>query len=205
MKSSLHSPGMAPLRQISLLLTALAVTIVVAGCGGGDDSRDLTGEPFTAQNELDFNAKLDKIEGLVAEGECDEAQQNLDTLTVAVEGVPSDVDQQLKDDLIELLGRLGDQVQGECQQAETTTTEDTTEEPDTTTVEPTTTTTTTTTTDETTDTTQEPTPPETPEPPSNPGQGGNPGSGGTPGGGQGGQGGGGTDPGSGGITPRAAR
>ena len=195
MRAQLHSPRMARrLRQLPLLLTACAVVIIVVGCGGSDSSRDLTGEPFSEQNEMDFNGALDKIGDLVAEGDCDGAQQKLDTLTAAAEGVPSDIDQALKDDLVELLGRLGDQIQGQCDPAETTTT--TTEEDTTTTAD------TTTTTEEPTETTDSV--PEQPQPPTTPpGQGGTPGgpppSGGSNPGGSGGTGG------SGGVTPRSLR
>ena len=202
MRPQLHSPRMVlRLRQLLMLLTDCAVAIIVAGCGGDDGTRDLTGEPFTEQNEMDFNRNLDQINQMVEEHDCEGAQSKLDALTNAVNTVPPEIDQQLKDDLIELLGRLGDQIQGECMEEQTTTEEDTTEEPtaDTTAVEPTTTTTTTT----TTDTAEEPQTPETPDTPDTPDtpSGGTGGQGGTGGGGTGG---GGVDPGSGGVAPREA-
>lgn len=201
MRAQLHSPPMARrLRQLPLLLTACAVVIIVAGCGGGGNSRDLTGEPFSEQNEMDFNGALDKIGDLVAEGDCDGAQQKLDTLTAAAEGVPSEVDQALKDDLVELLARLGDQIQGQCDPAATTTT--TTAADTTTSADTTTTTEEQTGTGGPTETTG--TAPEQPQPPTTPpGQGGTPGgpppSGGSNPGGSGGTGG------SGGIAPREPR
>jgi len=184
------------LRQL-LLLTACVVAMILAGCGSDDGSRDLTGEPFTAQNEEDFNRNLSQIDEMVTEGDCTGAQSKLDALTNAVNTVPPEIDQQLKDDLIELLGRLGDQIQGECLADETTTTTDeTTDETTTTTDETTTTTDETTTTTTTTDTAEEPSQPEPPddEPTTPPSSGGGGGSGGT------------TPPdgGSGGVAPREA-
>ena len=194
MRPQLHSPAMAlRLRQLLLLPTALAVAIILTGCGAGGGSRDLTGEPFTEQNEMDFNRNLEQIGDLVGEGECERAQQKLDALTAAVGQVPPEIDQRLKDDLIELLGRLGDQIQGQCETVETTTSTTTRDDTTAPTIEETTTTTTTTA--ETTDTTE-------PTPPTAPGGGTQPG-GGTPPGGT--LPGGGTTPGSGGIAPRGAR
>ncbi|MFN8152462.1 MAG: hypothetical protein U0R24_15230 [Solirubrobacterales bacterium] len=207
MRSRLHSPrtGFGRLR-IALVLSLAAAALLAAGCGGSDDSQELTGEPFTAQNEADWNGALTKIGDLVTADDCAGAQQKLDTLRDAVEGVPADVDESLKDDLIDLLGQLDEQISTECEPADTTTTEsDTTDESTTTTTETTTEDTTTedTTKTETTETTPtEPDQPETPTPPS--GQGGTPGGGTTGGGGTGGGGGGGTG-GTGGIAPREAR
>lgn len=132
MRSQLNWPRMALARQIAFSLCLLVVGLVLLGCGGGDSSAELSGEPFTAQNEEDFNGKLDKIDGYVAEGRCDTAQSNLDALVTAVGNVPPETDEGLKTDLLDLLSQLGDQIDSECVPADTATTSSTSTEPTTT-------------------------------------------------------------------------
>jgi hypothetical protein len=160
---------MALSRQIALLAALLAVLLFASGCGGGGDSTDITGEKFTEQNEIDWTTNLDKIGDLAANGQCQDALDKLDNLTGAVQAVPAEIDQGLKDQLVDLLGQLGDQIDSQCEEPDTTTTttsKETTSSDTTTTVPPTTEPTTT---DETKDTPSTETPPE----PDNPGPGNN--------------------------------
>lgn len=161
MRSQLNWPRMALARQIAFSLCLLVVGLVLLGCGGGDSSAELSGEPFTAENEADFNAKLDKIDGYVAEGRCDTAQSNLDALTTAVGGVAPETDEGLKTDLLDLLSQLGDQIDTECVPTDTTT-ETTTDDTNT---EPSTEETTTSSTEKSTTSTEPPTDETTTEPP----------------------------------------
>ena len=193
----LDSPPMALGRQIAVCVCLLAAGTLLLGCGGNDDSTEITGEAFSTQNEIDFNEKLDKIAGYVAEDRCDTAQSNLGALEDAVQGVSADTDEGLKSDLLDLLSQLGDQIDTECVETVTsTTTEETDTESSTTEpVETTSSTSSTSTTDEeTTDPeTDTTTPPEDdddefvpPEEGVPPGQGGTiPGTGGTAPGGDG--------------------
>lgn len=208
MRTQLHSPRMAlRRRQIALCLSFLAVAIPVAGCGSSNGSEDLTGEPFTAQDGEAFTGALNELKGRIGDGDCDGAQDKLDALVVAVNAVPADTDEGLKNDLLDLLDQLRGQVSDQCMPGDDTTSSTDTDET-TTSSDETTTSTTTSTTDETqtdTDTTKTDsteTEPNIPSPPENslPGQGGTPpGQGGTPPGQGGGNGG--SD--SGGISPRS--
>lgn len=208
MTPQLHSPRMAPARRrtsplarLLALSAVVAAALIVAGCGGGDSTRDLTGEEFSEGNLADFSFQLDNVQDLVDQEDCEGAIQKVDNLNGAVDDIDPAVDGGLKDDLKELLGRLSTQIGEQCQEPEETTSTTDEETAPTTTDETTTTETTTTETTTTEDTTTTPPPDEgdgggtqTPTP----GQGGTPpGQGGTPPGQ--------TDPGgpSGGIAPRA--
>lgn len=190
MRPQLHSPRMAQRRrQFALFLPMLAAAVLAVGCGGDDGTRDLTGEPFSESNVSDFSNQRDLVQGMVDDGDCEGAVQKVDTLSVAVDQISSDVDQSLKDDLKELLGKLSTQIEDQCQPEEETTT--TTDESSTTSTEETTTTTTTT---DTTDT-------DTTPAPSDQGDQGDTGDSGGAGGAGGSGGGSGTSPGQGGASP----
>lgn len=191
---------MSAARAIAALITALAVFVVLSGCRGDGDSGGLDPIDATAIDE-----KLAQVEERAAEGRCTGDNSALSSLTSLQEFVASSsldyVPDQTRSDLQELLGRLGAQIQSQCEQetdlTTSTTTTDTTET-ETTDTETETTTEKTTSTRETTDTTTRET--TSPRPPQGGGQGG---------GGNAGSGGGGEGPkppdSSGGIGPGAIR
>ena len=157
MTPQLHSPRMAPRRRrIALLISLFAATLLVAGCGGSDDTQDITGEPFLQEDAEAYDVQLDNVAELVAAGDCEGAVQKVNTLSETVSTFPADVDSGLKDELRKLLDRLSSQISEDdrCEaEEEPTTTDESTTDTDTepTTTESTTTSTTTTTTEDTTE------------------------------------------------------
>ncbi len=135
MTPQLHSPRMAPRRRrIALLISLLAATLLVAGCGGSDSTQDITGEPFLQEDAEAYDVQLDNVAELVAAGDCEGAVQKVNTLSETVSTFPADVDGGLKDDLRELLDRLSSQISEddrcEAEEEPTTTDESTTDTDD---------------------------------------------------------------------------
>ncbi len=204
----LHSAGMASIRSTSLIAAALVALAMLAGCGSDDE-----GELLTESDATSIDGKLEQVRERAASGRCTGDNSALSSLTSLSGFVTSDalnyVSAETRADLEELLARLGEQIQSQCEQVSdlTTTTTDSIET-ETTTADPDTTNEKTTSTSrETTDTSTRDTT-TTPQPPNNGGNqgGGNQGGGNQGGGNQGGgnQGGGSTSPGgsdSGGIGP----
>lgn len=164
----LHSRFLPPRRQIAVCLAVVAVPFALLGCGSEEDSGELEGEPFSEQEMTDFTEKLDDIDGLVTDGDCDGAKSKVTALIKATDLFPSDRDEGLKADLIAALGDLDQQISDQCveegaeaESSSTTSTETETEStPTVTDVEPEETT------DSSTDETEEepPTPPEEKDP-----------------------------------------
>lgn len=153
-------------------LLVIVTGVLIAGCGSGDEGT-ISGDD--ADNLISL---LDAVEAAVAEQDCESAQENADQFATAVDNLPSEVDDQVKEGLREAGARMADLSRdpdqcepetGASGPQEATTEETTTEE------EPTTSSTTTeeTTTEQETTTEEEPVEDEPEEPgggpPDNPG------------------------------------
>jgi len=176
---------MPGIRAITGALAVAACAAALAACGGDDEAGSI---PEDQGNQL--LGLLDQIDSLVEEGRCDEAQAAAVEFGGQVNQLPSAVDGELRNALVEASARLETLTEDQCDEPEIGPSDDAEVVP--TEPEPTDTTTT------TTDTTEEP-----PDDDDD-GQGGNgppadtPGNG-NPGGGNSGGGGGGGDDSSGGI------
>ena len=184
MSRKLHSPRMAPARQILALLALLGAAFVLLACGNSGEP-ELEGEPFSTQESADLTGALTALQTAFDDGDCDEAESKLAQLQQAVEDMPEERDAELRDALTSALDDLEVQIGEECQQADdsTSTSSATTEDVAPTTTEPEPTTSSTTSTTSTSSSEEEepepPTPPEEPPPTTPPGGGGDDGSGGT--------------------------
>lgn len=148
MNAQLHSPPLAFRRRFVPFLVAVAASSALLGCGSDSSERELEGEPFSEQESLDLVENLDEIQVLVEEGNCEDADNKLASVTELAENVPAERDEQLKADLLTLLGDLDEKIGTECTETEATTSSTSTQE-DTATTETTETTETTTTTTDT--------------------------------------------------------
>jgi hypothetical protein len=181
MRPQLHSPPMPARRLIPSCLGAVAVAVLLLGCGSG---KDVTGADIDPLIASDLNGQLDRIEAFFNQGNCDRASKAVANLKVATDEVESQTGELFTKNMNEIADNLEQKVEQECVQAEPTTTTDTTDtQPTTTDTEPTTTDTQPTTTDTQPTTTD--TQPTTTNPPGGGNNGGNGNNGGpsSPGGG----------------------
>lgn len=175
---------MALRRQIAFCLGVFAVAGSLLGCGGGEETTNAKIDPVVADS---IREKLAQVKERVDAGSCsgeNSAQSSLESLQGEVGGpLLAEERPEFRDDLQELLRELGDQIDAECVEAETSpdpteqtsSTDTEAEESTTTEVETTTSETTTTDTEPTTapEDTETTTPPDDttqpdPEVPSNP-------------------------------------
>lgn len=165
-------------RKTLALLAVSAAAAVVVACGESDPEPSIPLEDAEA-----LAARIDEIRANVDNGSCLVAVDRTDDLIAEINGLPDDVDQDVKNALAEGANNLKELIEDpeQCEQPEETTTEETTTE-ETTTEET-----------ETQETTTEETQPTTPTQQTTPTQPGQPGGG--QGGGSGGTGG------SGGVGP----
>lgn len=165
---------MRPIKRTALLVL-LGGCLAAAGCGSDEE-----GAPIPAESAAVLQNQLNSVEGRVngSIGACDDVTEPGDPNTTpvqdAIDGLPGDVDQDVRDALQQGFDRLFELVEERCaerqEQTDTETTPETTPETDTETETDTTDTTDTfpTETEPTTptDTTEEPTTPTVPEEPS---------------------------------------
>jgi hypothetical protein len=125
---------MTPPKGIFLLL-ALGLCLAAAGCGGDDEGKPIPAATATAlQNQLDgVQARLDN--GSV--GACKDILEgprgpNLDAVQQLIDGLPDDVDADVRSALEDSFDRLWELVQQECDDREPTHTTPTDTEPETT-------------------------------------------------------------------------
>ena len=148
------------------------MAIALVGCGGDEDK----GEPIPAQPADRMVGLLDLAERRSADGLCRSAKAKVNEARGVLEGLPEEVNPDVRQELADGYDRLDELIDGECERPEREpeeTTTVTTPEPTETTPTPTETTPTPT---ETTPTPTEttPTPTETTPTPENPGTGGTP-------------------------------
>jgi len=74
-------------------LLVIVTGVLIAGCGSGDEGTIPSGD---ADNLINL---LDAVEAAVAEQECESAQENADQFVIAVDNLPSEVDDQVKEGL----------------------------------------------------------------------------------------------------------
>ena len=164
MNRKLHSPRMAPARQILALLALVGAAFFLLACGSSDEPT-LEGEPFSTQESDDLTKNLDDLEAAFNQGDCEEAQNKLAGLQEAVELMPEERDAELRDALTSALDDLGGQIDTECTEADDTSTSTT---QSTSSAVPTTSSTTPSTSSTTSTSSSEEEPPTTPEEPPEP-------------------------------------
>jgi len=168
MKRKLHSPRMAPARQILALLALVGAAFFLLACGSSDEPT-LEGEPFSEDERRDLTAALTDLETAFDAGDCAEAENKLTQLKTAVGAMPEERDAELRDALTSALDDLGGQIDADCDALDETTT---TDPPETTSSVPTeevpTTSSTSSTTSEPEEDTDTQEPPEPPTPPDTP-------------------------------------
>jgi hypothetical protein len=81
-------------------LAAATVAVAVSGCGSGDDDSI----PKSASDQL--IAQLNEMEGYVNDGDCELAQGQATQFEDSVQGLPSEVDSEVKGDLTKLADNL---------------------------------------------------------------------------------------------------
>jgi hypothetical protein len=159
------------------LLALIGACLAAAGCGADEE-----GAPIPADSAATLQNQLNSVEGRILDGSvgaCEDVSEavgesNTDAVQQAIDGLPGDVDQDVRDALQQGFDRLFELVQERCAELaeqQETDTETTPEVPPETETETTDTTETFPTETETTptDTTEEPTTPTTPETPSDEG------------------------------------
>jgi uncharacterized membrane protein YgcG len=87
MKALTRLAAMLPGGRVTLL--ALAAAALLAGCGGDDPT-------IPADRGDQLLTRLDEVEGAVAEGDCDGAQNSADLFVDQIADLPGDVDAEVK-------------------------------------------------------------------------------------------------------------
>jgi len=93
--------SMPGIRAISSALAVATCAAGLAACGGDDE-----GGPIPQESGDQLIGQLDQIETLVAQGECDAAQQAALSFAETVNGLPGEVDGELRDGLVQASGNL---------------------------------------------------------------------------------------------------
>jgi hypothetical protein len=103
------------LKRISLLL-ALGACLATAGCGSGDEE----GEPIPAETAVALDGQLGEAEARLANGSFGAGEDILDDTMPEVgrilDGLPSDVDPDVRDALEESFDNLWSLVESKCQE-----------------------------------------------------------------------------------------
>jgi hypothetical protein len=115
--------------HISRLLTLVGCAVVLGvGCGADDE-----GEPIPQQSAQDLQGQLSSIQGRLATGACPDVVEGDDTnvqkVSGIIDGLPSEVDSDVRDALRESFERLFELVEQECAAEETETTPTQTQTP----------------------------------------------------------------------------
>jgi uncharacterized membrane protein YgcG len=119
-----------------VMLLALAAAALLAGCGGEDPT-------IPADRGEQLLTRLDEVEGAVAEGNCEGAQESADLFATQVDDLPDQVDDEVKRLLVAGGERLQELAVEQCEEPtptgpsgeagfqpeETTTTPETTADP----------------------------------------------------------------------------
>jgi hypothetical protein len=79
--------AMLPGGRVTLL--AIAAAALLAGCGGDDPT-------IPADRGEQLQTRLDEVEGAVAEGNCEGAQESADLFVTQVDQLPAEVDDEVK-------------------------------------------------------------------------------------------------------------
>ena len=184
-RASPRSPRRAVHRTFATAAATIAAPAALTGCGGGGDDR---GAGFPAAQAADIEGRLDEVLRRVRSGAAgnlgaceDLSADSFPAIDELLEGLPPNLDKDLRDALVDGIERLKELADQQCEEArrrrEQTTPEPTETTPtDTETEEPTPTEPPTTQTEPDTDTQTEteaeprpkPKPPETPKPPKKP-------------------------------------
>jgi hypothetical protein len=94
--------------RVSLL--AIAAAAVLVGCGGDDPT-------IPADKGDELLTRLDEVEGAVAEGKCDGAQESADLFVTQVDQLPAEVDDEVKKLLRAGGERLQELASEQCEEA----------------------------------------------------------------------------------------
>lgn len=116
-EAKLDSARMGSVRSISLVIAAFAVLLLSAGCGSEDG-----GGGLDATDAAAIETKLSQVAERAAAGRCtgdNSALSSLSSLSDFVRGgTLGYVSESTRTDLEELLARLGDQIQSQCEQTD---------------------------------------------------------------------------------------
>jgi hypothetical protein len=99
--------AMLPGGRVTLL--AIAAAALLAGCGGDDPT-------IPADRGEQLQTRLDEVEGAVAEGNCEGAQESADLFVTQVDELPAEVDDEVKRLLMAGGARLQELATEQCEE-----------------------------------------------------------------------------------------